>query len=632
MRRLVAVLVVAILTAGTVCAGEGEVEIQGVPLSTLISHLHSEDQILRLGALLALSTAGPRAAAAVPALTRLLDANDSMVRTLAVNSLASMGSSAAAAAAKLQFMAQNDPDATVRGAAGTALTQIGTAAAGDMPGTAPVPPVTEPTLPQADPGVTAYLQPLRDHRAKLAAVEARIKALATAQPQDNAQARRWAQDLKTAGQDLIAEGRTFRTTVQAFINSRTRRGLTEELDLIEECMQLTETAGEGVRLRTGFDVRAYAAERNLQQAAAAARLEVVSLLAREVDNRLEAEGLVELLLTEGVAAVRDEAIVRLRAGAEAELDEITQRQLGIAFHDASSFRNAVRARARDLVRRKVQQLLFKVTSNQIVVELLATPIISWIEGDLWPKLKEALRNKGDLEFRTQRSADSLERARMRLWALPPDANLPDVQAALRGADGAINATRYLVGDLNRANRADLLAQLQAKAAELNRAMGITNQRFLLNKLEALEKIKPEEDVYRALLALIEAMVGEIEIPAEVATATTGTTGAPEGIPTQEVERIEFGPLYLVHIIETGTMNGPVEKDVWILYPNKPDENGILLTADGYGGNFINKTDQYTGPYTSNYELAPVLVGLGLRGISYGRLYIDANPEVWGGAN
>ena len=77
------------------------------------------------------------------------------------------------------------------------------------------------------------------------------------------------------------------------------------------------------------------------------------------------------------------------------------------------------------------------------------------------------------------------------------------------------------------------------------------------------------------------------------------------------------------------MNGPVEKDTWIAYPNKPDENGTLLTADGYGGNFINKVDTFTGPYTSNYELAPVLVQLGIPGIWLGQRYMKADPAVSG---
>ncbi|MGI5819324.1 MAG: HEAT repeat domain-containing protein [Armatimonadota bacterium] len=652
MRSVCAALLLVAVTTGLAPAQDGAegVSVHGVPLVTLVAHLRGDDAVLRLAALLVLERAGPEAAAAVPALTELLDADEAHIRGRAIGALSGIGAAAGSAAAKLRHLADNDLDPMVRESARTALAEVGEPATQPLPLTLTpigggfeieivpegaqetVPEVTqipEPALPVADPGVTAYLQPLRDHQARLTAIEARVKALEITRPQDNDQARRWAQELESAGNELITEGHAFRQTLRAFVTSRTRRGLTEELDLIEQCMRLTDGAGGAIQTRTNFDVRAYGARLNLQQEAAAARNELIGLLAREVDERIEAEGFLVLLATEGISAVKNEAVSRLRTEAEAELDRITQRELGLSFHDASSFRSAVRARSRELVQRQVSRLLFRITSNQIVVELLGAPIVAWIEGDLWPRLKEAFRNKGDLPFRTQRSAASLESARMRLWALPPDATLDQVRAALRNADGALSATRYLVGDLNRANRIDLYTELESAAAELRRAMSITQQRFLLHKLEELEKIAPQEDVYRALLALIEAMVREIEVPAAVATGDDG--GAPaEGTPRQEVERIDFPPRYLVHIILTHTPNGPVEKDVWILHPGTPDENGTLLTADGYGGNFINKADRYSGPYTSNYQLAPVLVQLGLPGIWLGQRYIRADPEIWGG--
>ena len=516
MRSACAALVLITVATTLALAKNGADEhamIEGVPVTTLVEHLRGDDPAQRRSALLLVSNAGARAAAAVPALTELLNSGDATVRAMAANALGGMGAAASSAAAKLQFLADNDPDATVRGYAQFALMDVGAAAGGLQVMPDPIPQVPEPTLPAADPGVTAYLQPLRDHKAKLAEIGARINALQATQPQDNAEARKWAQDLQRAGNDLIAEGRAFKATLHAFVTSRTRRGLTEELDLVNQCMAQTDSAATSIRTRTNFDLQAYAARRDLRQAAAARRSEILGFLAQKVDERIEAEGLLALLATDGIAAVRNEAVSRLRTEAETELDRITQQELGIAFHDASSFRSAVRSRGRDLVRRQVGKLLVKITSNQIVVELLAAPIIAWIEGDLWPKLKEAFRNKGDLEFRTKRSTDSLERARMRLWALPPDATLDTVRAALRNAEGARNATRYLVGDLNRANRADLFADLDGAAGELNRAISITGQRFLLHKLEALEKVEPQEDVYRALLAMIEAMVRDIEIPA-----------------------------------------------------------------------------------------------------------------------
>lgn len=635
-------LVLAVVWSPVAVLADDDVLIRGIPLSTLIEHLQGEDPVLGRAALAVLgAAAGPEAAAAVPALLDLLDADEAVDRGMAIGALGRIGPAANSAAGRLEEIAERDPDPVVRARAQMALIRTGPPGApaaerprteGGLPeGDWTLETVPEPIIPAADPGVTAYLQPLRDHRAKLSAIDLRIGALQATQPEDNAQARQWAQDLQAAGNDLVAEGRAFKATLNAFVNSRTRRGLTEELDLIRECFELTDRSGSAIGARINFDLQAYAAARNLQQEATAARNELVALLAQKVDERVEAEGLIVLLATEGIVAVRNEAVSRLRAGAEQELDQITQREIGLAFHDASSFRSAVRAKAHDLVQRKVAQLLFKITSNEIIVELLGAPIVAWIEGELWPRLKEAFRNKGDLEFRTQRSANSLEAARMRLWALPPDATLDQVRAAMRNGQAALNATRYLVGDLNRANRADLYARLEESAEQLKRAFTITQQRFLLHKLEALEKVAPQEDVYRALLALIEAMVREIEIP-EATTQIAGTDeggAAAEGTPNQPVERFEFGPLYLVHIILTHTMYGPQEKDTWILHPNTPDAEGTLLTADGSGGYFINKSDKHQGPFTSNYQLAPVLVQLGIPGIWIGQKYINADPAIWG---
>jgi pSer/pThr/pTyr-binding forkhead associated (FHA) protein len=55
------------------------------------------------------------------------------------------------------------------------------------------------------------------------------------------------------------------------------------------------------------------------------------------------------------------------------------------------------------------------------------------------------------------------------------------------------------------------------------------------------------------------------------------------------------PQYLVHITETGTPSGPRERDDYILYPQAP-EDGVLLTADGYGGWFINSAVLAGGPF------------------------------------
>jgi pSer/pThr/pTyr-binding forkhead associated (FHA) protein len=62
------------------------------------------------------------------------------------------------------------------------------------------------------------------------------------------------------------------------------------------------------------------------------------------------------------------------------------------------------------------------------------------------------------------------------------------------------------------------------------------------------------------------------------------------------------PLYLVHISETSTERGPEKRDVYILHPNQPDDNGILLTSDSYGSQYINKAETAGGPFTTRRQV------------------------------
>lgn len=76
------------------------------------------------------------------------------------------------------------------------------------------------------------------------------------------------------------------------------------------------------------------------------------------------------------------------------------------------------------------------------------------------------------------------------------------------------------------------------------------------------------------------------------------------------------PLYLVHITETSTMYGPVKKDVYILYPQEP-ENGVLLTADGSGGYFINQAESAGGPFHTRRQVCANVQGIPEEKLSLG---------------
>ena len=76
------------------------------------------------------------------------------------------------------------------------------------------------------------------------------------------------------------------------------------------------------------------------------------------------------------------------------------------------------------------------------------------------------------------------------------------------------------------------------------------------------------------------------------------------------------PLNLIHITETGTMYGPVKKDVYILHAGTP-KDGVLLTADGSGGWFINKASKTGGPFNTPREVCNAVKGIDPKKLSIG---------------
>jgi hypothetical protein len=136
------------------------------------------------------------------------------------------------------------------------------------------------------------------------------------------------------------------------------------------------------------------------------------------------------------------------------------------------------------------------------VTLVTDLLLEW----LGPKVREWLRNKGDLDERTKRSVEGLESRREALNAFPPDAQVEEVRRAVRGAEGALRATQHLDGDLKRvaskggepaAAAIALLDRLGAAKANLGRTVRLTTLRFLL-----------ENRSYREDFRVLEQHLGE----------------------------------------------------------------------------------------------------------------------------
>lgn len=69
------------------------------------------------------------------------------------------------------------------------------------------------------------------------------------------------------------------------------------------------------------------------------------------------------------------------------------------------------------------------------------------------------------------------------------------------------------------------------------------------------------------------------------------------------------PLYVLHVSESSSQYGPVQRDDYILHTALPDENGTVLVADGYGGVYINRAELFGGPFSTPRQVCEAVQGL-----------------------
>jgi len=95
------------------CSRQGEQFDRTVDVSAMIQQLQSSDEQDRINACIALGSAGPHAAKAVPALAETLSDQSSLVKSLAAYALGQIGPQAASAIPQLKvLLGSGDPEAT----------------------------------------------------------------------------------------------------------------------------------------------------------------------------------------------------------------------------------------------------------------------------------------------------------------------------------------------------------------------------------------------------------------------------------------------------------------------------------------------------------------------------------------
>ncbi len=338
--------------------------------------------------------------------------------------------------------------------------------------------------------LTRYLEALKAHQRNISSLDSELAALLGTPNADP-------QKVIAIGRKALQAGEAYHQTLKEFQRAETRRGLFEELDLLVETPILLNQVVVKYQTLAKAPFTPLNPDTAKNSRADAARV-VLSLAREQFAARLESEGLRDILTSNSWNEALDKTAFHAQRKINEFLDRETEKLFGFGFHDARSAQRALQLQMRREIRRQVAKLLVKVTSNEIVIEIIAGPIIRWIERDLLPRLREALRQKGNLPARVDRSLETMEKARDDLNRLACDARLRDVRRRLDSAAGTLNAAHFLEKDIRAADAAMELGRLADGQNNLSRTIRLTRSRFLLVK-----------DDYEDDLPLIDSLVAQM---------------------------------------------------------------------------------------------------------------------------
>ncbi len=370
---------------------------------------------------------------------------------------------------------------------------------------------SEPETTEND--LTGFEEPLKDHEAKLVKLSLEVQDMSEMPEKavSVADATKWESKAKSVGTDALGEMKSFRDTLTKFMNAKTRRGLASELDNIRGSVDASMTITKSYIEATDYSQEELlpAEKESLEDEL---RLYIRRRLADMIGEKLHWSGVADIVMHKNLEEVYNATLDHAAQKVSEKLEEKTQDIFGIGFYNENSARAALKQQANDLMHRQVAKLLVKITSNEIVIEIAGAIIVDWLRDDLWPKLKAAMREKGNHEARVERSLATLDDARDQLYKLPETADLGKVRYRIGRANGTIAATKYLIGDLKRAKKTALLEDMNERISDVERTITITENRFLVHKLMKIEELQHDLKTMDALITLMQKAVDAVEAP------------------------------------------------------------------------------------------------------------------------
>ena len=313
-----------------------------------------------------------------------------------------------------------------------------------------------------------------------------------------------------AGEQLILELKKARELTTKYQRANTRFGTLEEKQNLSIILRQALSARD--KWGSMADLPKFALFKEQKpQARSELEAELRRYIGHRLEDKLEVEGISDILLAKGSREIRQAVERTIQTNVRHKMEARLANATGFPISMDVPLRNQVRKAARAAARKEIKKLLFKVTSNSLIVSLASSEILKWIG----PKLKELVRQKGNQTSRVERTLKGFEKRRFALHSLKPNAQLTAVRDAIENAEEALKATAYLKQDLKRRNQTALLNQLAKGESDIQTTIKFTKNRFLMNselyqgdfsELTAL-LAKMTTEVEAAITKLDQAMVG-----------------------------------------------------------------------------------------------------------------------------
>ena len=365
--------------------------------------------------------------------------------------------------------------------------------------------------------LTRFLAPLGAHHQALLDIQKQIDRLDSGKQPSKA-------ELLPITRALIKESEAFVQTTYSFSISNVRGGLAQEANLINHCIESVDKSINEI-LRLGhLDADKIFPEVPETEKKIMKETEDIAetVIKMGVTKLLEEHGLDSILTINSFHDARSEMVRHLRRRAKHLFDSKTYQWLGIRFPDVRTARRAIESAAAEQLETLVREYVLTLTGNELVIRFVQKVVLKWVKHDLYPRLREGLRPKGNLEPRLDVSLGTLEAARLALHKLgsgarsPADVPLDTVRRALNRAEAAKAATKYLERDIKRApqpRRDNLLGSLDKGKKALETTIEFTKKRFMLTDYNyevtlLAAKVAGSKDYIMAALLELEKQLGK----------------------------------------------------------------------------------------------------------------------------